>query len=93
MTSTLLSRDAQVVAYCLFGFGPPTSLTFARPHIITPRALAALDELAAAGLITPMDPNLLPRGSRGWKATDKIGRPMRDFAAPTDEDSFPITTS
>lgn len=91
-TPVTLSRDAQIVAYCLFGFGKPASLTFERPHIIHPRTLAALEELVAAGRIKPMDGGVLPQNAKGWKATDLIGNPMKDFRAPKKSESWPITT-
>lgn len=87
-----LSRDAQVVAYCLFGMGAVTTVTFDRSHVITPRAKTAFDELAKAGMIEPFDPNKLPVGHQGWKATLKIGHPWSELAEPTEHEVFPITS-
>jgi hypothetical protein len=94
---TEVSRDAQVVAYCLFCMGGPTSATFQRPHAIHQRTRAGLDELTMAGLLEPVDPKTLPRTAMGWKATEAMGMPMRDFdkfgiPAITEDDTFPITT-
>lgn len=91
-----VSRDAQVVAYCLFLMGRPTQVTFNRPHIIHPRTRAALDELASAGLLEVMDTSKLPRGAMGWQAVKGL-RPMLDFKeqgipAITKDESFPVTT-
>lgn len=91
-TATPLSRDAQIVAYVLFGMGAVTSVTYQRPHIITPRAMMALHELESAGMIEPIDPNHLPPDAKGWKATDKIGDPWTDYAEPTAQESFPLTS-
>lgn len=47
---TDLSEDARQIAGSLFGL-PKSSVEFRRPHAITARRKAALDELEAAGLI------------------------------------------
>ena len=88
----LLTRDAEVVLYCLFGMGSLSSVTFARRHIIHPRALAAFEELASAGLIAPIDADVLPPGSKGWRGTYRTGNPWQDYAEPTTDESFPMTT-
>lgn len=87
------SRDAQVVAYCLFSMGSVASVTFAEPSRIHPRTLAALQELEQREMIRPMGEHRLPPGQKGWKATEKMGNPMRDYPAPTKRESFPMTTT
>jgi len=94
---TQVSRDAQIVAYCLFLMGRPTSAMFHRPHIIHPRARCGLDELTSCGLLELVPASSLPRGSMGWKATEAMGMPMRDFEKfgireITRDEAFPITT-
>lgn len=91
-TKLTLSRDAQIVAYCMFGFGEKAELTFNRPHIIHPRTQTALDEMVKAGMLVPMDAATLPPGALGWKATALMGNPMEDFPAPKKGEGFPITT-
>ncbi|GLR77491.1 hypothetical protein HUE56_29325 (plasmid) [Azospirillum oryzae] len=88
-----LSRDAQVVAYRLFGMGAVTTITFEPPHFISSRALAAFDELARAGMIQPFDPKKLPDGSKGWQATPRIGRPWSEIPEPTEAELFPILSA
>lgn len=89
-----ISRDAEVVAYCLFGMPMSAnhSVTFQRPHIIHPRTRAAFDELTAAGMLEPIPEAEIGRGTMGWRATKKMGRPWSLYAKPTEADSFPITT-
>lgn len=87
-----LSRDAQVVAYRLFGMGAVTTITFEPSHVITSRALAAFDELARAGMIKPFDHKKLPDGCKGWQATPRIGRPWSELSEPTEAELFPITS-
>lgn len=87
-----ISRDAQIVAQGLFGrLGSKVRATFHCPHIIHPRARAALDELTAAGMLVAVDPNELPAGRLAWAATDKIGKPLTDYPLMTEAESFPIT--
>jgi hypothetical protein len=45
----VVSRDAQMLAMCLFAFGEKASVNFKSPHRISPRAKAALDELVGLG--------------------------------------------
>lgn len=84
-----MSRDAYVIWTSLFLMGPPASVTFHTPSRILPRTLAALEELTGLGMIAPTDPNSLPRGSRGWKATDQIGEPWKQ-PRPDESEFFPM---
>ncbi len=86
-----ISRDAQIVASALFGMGPISKVHFQRPHAIHPRAKAALTELVAAGLIENTPSEQCSRDGVGWRATSKIGSPLKDFKPPTEAESFPLT--
>lgn len=92
MTTTTLSRDAEIVANALFPTGAPCELIFNRPHIIHPRTRAALDELTQAGMLAPIDAKTLASGAMGWQATAKMGFPIRDLKRVTKAESFPVTT-
>lgn len=91
MSKPALSRDAQIVAISLFGFGPRASVSFRRPHIIHPRTKAGIDELKAANLIEEIDPDELPRGAQGWRGKEELGFPMIDFKKPEESECFPLT--
>lgn len=88
-----ISRDAEVLAYCLFGM--PMSrdhrVTFARPEIIHPRTRAAFDELTEAGMLEPMPAGELPPGAAGWRATSAMGTPWSRYRKPLRSESFPLT--
>lgn len=55
-----LSHNAEVILKVYFGFTSNQSLSFTRPHAITPEAKAALEELQNAGLITMGPRNRYP---------------------------------
>ncbi len=84
-----LSKDAQSVAVCFFGFMPKVELVFHRPRIIHPRMRSALDELTEAGLLTTEDDK---RGPKAWKATPELTALAKTLPRPREEDSVPLTT-
>lgn len=88
----MLSRDAELIALGLFGLGKQSSVRFLRPHIITERAMNAINELLEAEMIEPTPEKELPRGAKGWRGTEKIGFPMADMPRPNWDESFNITT-
>lgn len=79
-----LSRDAQVIAVTLFSLGKVCKVTFDVHHPLNSRAVAAFMELEQHGMIERI-PHLY-----GWKATERIGRPMLDYARPTKQECFPL---
>lgn len=91
-TTIDISRDAELVALAWFGFGVKSKLTFARPHIITDRAMDALTELEEAGLIDPLPEQQLPIGGVGWRGTMKLGHPLSRFPHPKKHEDFMLTT-
>ena len=87
--TTDLSQDARTIAAGFWSLdGVMTELTFARAHIIHPRARAALDELTAAGFLFRRDKR---KGSATWKPTSTMHPFARTLPRPTDADSFPMT--
>lgn len=87
-----LSRDAEVVLYCLFMFGGPTKVMFKRAHIIHPRTRAGMDELAAAGLVDVMPESEVGKDGAGWQGNANTRAAWKACKKPTDAESFPITT-
>lgn len=82
-----ISRDAEIVALCVFGFGTSTKLTFQRPHVIHPRMRAGLDDLVAAGMLTVSE----DRGAKTWQRTDAMGSPAKLYRPPEKGESFTFT--
>ena len=91
-TTNKISRDAELIALAWFPFGTKTTLTFARPHIITDRARAALDELEKEKLIEPIPEAQLAPKAKGWRGTEALGLPLRRFPHPKECEDFMLTT-
>ncbi len=75
-----ISRTAQCVALGLFPMGRCHEVRFRTPSNIGIKCQAGLDELLKAGMVT-------------YHGTEKIGRPMCDFAPINplrEEEMFPI---
>jgi hypothetical protein len=83
-----LSRDAEVVAACCFGFGAMREIVFARPQVIHPRTRVALDELTAAGLLR-VEVRIF--GAVAWIQAPAMCKTIRCVRMPTTAESFPIT--
>ncbi len=86
-----VSRDASIIAMCLFASGVKTELLFRRAHIIHPRTRAAIDELVKAGYAVEK-PDAAPKGGMAWRGTEKLGFPLVEIVRPTKAEAFPITT-
>lgn len=84
-----LPRDAEIVARCVFAFGPSSKITFQRPHVIHPRMRAGLDALTDAGMLqVTKDPRC---EALTWQRLHAMGQPLKLFRAPGKDESFPFT--
>ncbi len=87
-----LSTEAKVIIGAFWGIMPTSELSFARPHIIHPRARQGLDELVKTGMLTVEKFNKYS-DKLVWKPTDKMktNKPKVSKAF-IKANSFPITT-
>lgn len=86
-----LSRTGQLVAMALFGLGKNSEVCFRSPNKMSIAIIGGLNELLDFGMIEAIPEKEIPRGAVGYKATDKIGMPIRDFSRPEPHETFNIT--